>query len=108
MNYNVIFTSDGLRDAKRLRKKYHSFKTDLEHLIESLQEEPQQGEPLGKDCFKIRLSIASKNRGKRGGARVITCVKVIDETVYLMALYDKSEADTIAESDLNNRLLNIP
>lgn len=107
MSYKIVFTSDGLRDAKKLRKKYPSFKTDLGQLIESLQAEPQQGEPLGKDCFKIRLAITSKNRGKRGGARVITCVKIVDETVYLIALYDKSEADTIAQSDLNDRLLNI-
>ena len=77
-------------------------------MINSLQADPRQGESLGKDRLKIRLAIASKNRGKRGGASVITCVKIIDETVYLVALYDKSEADTIAESELNNRLLNIP
>ena len=108
MSYKIIFTSDGIRDAKKLRKKYPSFKNDLGQLIELLKDEPQQGEPLGKDCFKIRLAITSKNRGKSGGARVITCVKIVDETVYLIALYDKSESDTITESDLNDRLLNIP
>lgn len=108
MSYKIIFTSDGLRDAKKLRKKYPSFKNDLGLLIDLLQEEPQQGEPLGKDCFKIRLAISSKNRGKRGGARVITCVKIVGETVYLIAIYDKSEADTITDSDLTDRILNIP
>ncbi|QMW02029.1 type II toxin-antitoxin system RelE/ParE family toxin [Spirosoma foliorum] len=108
MSYKVIFTSDALRDAKQLRKKYPSFKSDLANLIESLQQDPQQGESLGKDCYKIRLAISSKNKGKRGGARAISCVKLIDETVYLVAIYDKSEADTIAEGDLDDRLLNIP
>ncbi|ADB41103.1 type II toxin-antitoxin system RelE family toxin [Spirosoma linguale] len=108
MSYKVAFTSDALRDAKRLRKKYPSFKSDLANLIESLQEDPQQGEPLGRDCYKIRLAISSKNKGKRGGARAISCVKIVDETVYLIALYDKSETETIAEGDLTDRLLNIP
>ncbi|WP_332368856.1 type II toxin-antitoxin system RelE/ParE family toxin [Spirosoma telluris] len=96
-----------MRDAKQLQKKYPSFKSDLASLIESLQQDPQQGESLGKDCYKIRLAISSKNKGKRGGARAISCVKLIDETVYLVALYDKSEADTIAEGDLKGRLLKI-
>jgi hypothetical protein len=30
---------------------------------------------LGKDCYKIRLSIASKGRGKSGGGRVILVSK---------------------------------
>jgi len=30
------------------------------------------GTPLGNDVYKIRLAIASKNKGKSGGARVIS------------------------------------
>jgi len=28
------------------------------------------GTPLGSDIYKIRLAVASKNKGKSGGARV--------------------------------------
>lgn len=28
-----------------------------------------QGEPLGKDCYKIRMAITSKGKGKSGGSR---------------------------------------
>ncbi len=108
MSYDVIATPDAVRDAKRLGKKYASFKVDLNALIDSLTTNPKQGESLGKDCYKVRLAIKSKNRGKSGGARVISCVKVVDEIVYLLAIYDKSEADTIAEEDLTNRRQQIP
>ena len=108
MSYDVIATPDAVRDAKRLGKKYASFKVDLNALIDSLTTNPKRGESLGKDCYKIRLAIKSKNRGKSGGARIISCVKVVDEIVYLLAIYDKSEADTIAEEDLTNRRLQIP
>lgn len=108
MSYDVIATPDAVRDAKRLGKKYASFKVDLNALIDSLTTNPKQGESSGKDCYKVRLAIKSKNRGKSGGARVISCVKVVDETVYLLAIYDKSEADTIAEEDLTNRRQQIP
>ena len=108
MSYDVIATPDAVRDAKRLGRKYASFKVDLNALIDSLTTNPKQGESLGKDCYKVRLAIKSKNRGKSGGARVISCVKVVDEIVYLLAIYDKSEADTIAEEDLTNRRQQIP
>ena len=65
------------------------------------------GTPIGKDCFKIRLAIKSKSKGKSGGARVITCVKIIAKTVYLIAIYDKSDFENMNDSDLKNRLKEI-
>lgn len=69
MNFSVSITPDAQREAKSLKKKYRSFKTDLANLIGALKINPQQGEPLGKDCFKVRLAINSKQKGKSGGAR---------------------------------------
>ena len=63
-------------------------------------ETPQQGTALGNNCYKVRLAITSKGKGKSGGARVITYVLVLDETVYLLSIYDKSEQDSISESEL--------
>lgn len=56
------------KQAKHLAKKYPSLKSDLFDLIQSLKENPKQGTPLGKGCFKIRFSIQSKGKGKSGGA----------------------------------------
>ena len=67
-------------------------------LVESLEENPQQGSPLGKDCYKIRLAITSKGKGKSGGARVITHVYIFRKTVYLLSVYDKSEQANIPPS----------
>ena len=72
--------------------------------MDSLEENPIQGEALGKDCYKIRVSIKSKGRGKSGGARVITRVKVVNQTVYLLSIYDKSEKDSISDKELNDLL----
>ncbi len=62
---------------------------------------PAAGTPLGRDCYKIRLAITSKNRGKSGGARVITCVKVVGETVYLLTVFDKADRANLAEGELD-------
>jgi hypothetical protein len=69
-------------------------------LIERLKEEPQQGTPLGDDCYKVRLSIASKNKGKSGGARVVTCVYLADSELYLLSIYDKSEKSSLNDKEL--------
>ncbi len=65
-------------------------------MINSLLENPIKGVDLGQGCFKIRLAIKSKGKGKAGGARVITCITFIQETVYLLSIYDKSETETIS------------
>jgi hypothetical protein len=50
------------------------------------------------------MAIGSKSGGKSGGARVITCVKIVKETVFLVSIYDKSESDNIPDEELNRRL----
>ncbi len=75
-------------------------KAEVLNLITSLEEDPTQGTPLGNDCYKIRLAIKSKGKGKSGGARVITCVKVVDGFVYLLTIYSKSEKDNISYKEL--------
>jgi hypothetical protein len=76
--------------------------------VQSLKEKPNQGIPLGNDCFKIRLAIASKGKGKSGGARVITYLKVSLTTVYLLTIFDKSEKEIIPDKELQSLLLQIP
>ena len=62
------------------------------------------GTPLGNNCYKIRLSITSKGKGKSGGARVITYVAVIKETIVLISIYDKSEQSAITDVEIKARL----
>jgi hypothetical protein len=50
------------------------------------------------------MAIESKSGGKSGGARIITCVKIVKETVFLVSVYDKSEIDNIPDDELNRRL----
>ena len=83
MSFNVYTSGFFDRELKRLSKKYSSVKNDYKTLVDSLKEEPKQGQPLGKDCYKIRMAIASKGKGKSGGSRVITCV-VAQGSVSLM------------------------
>lgn len=104
MSYNVIVTSGFKKQAKSIGKKYNSLKSDIEALIPLLEENPIQGQPLGKYCYKIRMAITSKCKGKSGGSRVITCVKVVEQNVYLLSIYDKSEKESISDKELDGLL----
>ena len=55
---------------------------------------------MGNDIYKIRLAIASKNKGKSGGVRVISFVKVIDTTVLLFSIYNKGVKDSISDKEI--------
>ena len=107
MSFNIETIDEFERELKRLSKKYPSIKDDYENLLYSLIDNPCQGIPLGKDCYKIRMAISSKNQGKSGGARVITYVKILKEKIYLIAIFDKSDMENISDSELNDRLDNI-
>ena len=97
----ILLTQSFKKEVKRLSKKYPSLSTDLRNLLTDLEANPQLGEPLGQDCYKIRLRITSKNRGKSGGSRIITYVQILDDVVYLLKLYDKSEQSTISDDELD-------
>jgi mRNA-degrading endonuclease RelE of RelBE toxin-antitoxin system len=100
MSYNIYTTSSFEKELKNLSKKYRSIKDDILSLSKSLKNNPLQGIPLGKDCYKVRMAISSKNSGKSGGARVITCVKIINQNVYLVSIFDKSEKENISDDEL--------
>lgn len=102
MNYNIEVTSYFAKQLKRLVKKYPSLKSEFSELINSLRENPEQGKRLGNNSYKIRLSIASKGKGKSGGSRVITHIQVVETKVFLLSIYDKSEQSDINDKDLNN------
>lgn len=100
MNYSISTIPLFDKQAKRLAKKYPSLKEDLAELLKSLADNPEQGKALGNSFYKIRLAITSKGKGKSGGARVITYVKVTATSVYLASIYDKSEKNTITDREL--------
>ena len=108
MRYRVDTTPNFEREAKKLIKKYKSLKNEINTLIESLEEMPQQGTHLGDDIYKIRLAVKSKGKGKRGGARVMTKVKITNEKVFMFSIYSKGEKDDISDKEIQDLIKEIP
>lgn len=96
----ITFTPEFRREYKQLSKKYRSLDADMQGLIAKLQENPTLGTSLGNNAYKIRLAITSKNKGKSGGARVITYYISDDTELYLLSIYDKSEQEKISDNDI--------
>ena len=100
MSYKIITIPSFERELKFLAKKHHSIPTDFEKLLDDLEINPIMGDEVLKDCYKIRMAITSKGKGKSGGARIITFVYVVEETIYLLSIYDKSETTSISDKEL--------
>ena len=105
MNCQIVTTEDFENNFKRLSKKYHSLDNDYEVLINDLLKNPEMGDNLGGNIRKVRMAVTSKNKGKRGGARVITCTvlaDVINTDIYLLTIYDKGEQDSISKKEIKH------
>jgi hypothetical protein len=77
-------------------------------LVQELKENPVQGTAIGKSCYKIRLAIKSKGKGKSGGARVVTNFVAANDTVYLLSIYDKSAKENLSDKELDELLQFVP
>lgn len=103
MNVSIDYLPEFERRSKVLAKKYKSFPKDYDAFLDELEKNPLMGDPLGHNTYKVRMAIASKGKGKSGGARVITYnvqQGMDDIRITLMSIYDKSEIDNVSDAYL--------
>ena len=89
MNCKIDTTPDFARDLKQLAKRYPSMKDDYRDFLDALR--------------KVRFPIASKAKGKSGGARVITHTVLVESDgadITLVTIYDKSDQASISNREL--------
>jgi mRNA-degrading endonuclease RelE of RelBE toxin-antitoxin system len=106
MKVKIITSKNFRKEASLLLKKYPSLRDELLSLEKLLLDNPFRGIPLGRNCYKIKISIRSKGKGKSGGARIITFIVQIAENqeqqtlVNLASIYDKSQFQNISDTRL--------
>jgi len=108
MKFNVFTIPPFDRQIKRMVKKYPSLKKEYATLIDTLKQKPTSGTSIGNNCYKIRMAIASKGKGKSGGARVVSYLQVKKNSVFLLSIYDKAELESISDKELASLLALIP
>ena len=74
---------------------------ELRNLENVLLENPKSGDAIQGTggLRKIRVSMETKGKGKRGGARVIYVDIEIKETIYFINVYTKNEKDDLTEDE---------
>lgn len=102
MSFKIVTIPSFDKEIKVLSKRHRSIPKDYEILLDDLEKTPKMGDEIIHNCFKIRLAITSKGKGKSGGARVITFVYIQDEIVYLLSIYDKSDKENISDKELRD------
>ena len=58
-NITVSVSDDFAKEAKRLAKKYPSFKQDYKEFLESIKNNPLQGDEITKNIFSEKSSVTS-------------------------------------------------
>jgi len=95
MNFKTTDLFD--KQAKKLSKKYKNLKSDLKSLINNFDTLHQSSTTIQKNLYKIRVANSSKNKGKSAGYRIYYYIQ-LEETTYLLTIYDKSEVEMIDEN----------
>lgn len=105
----IIATKSFIKSAKPLAKRYRSFQSDYNLLIEELTQNPHLGVDLGEGYRKVRMAISSKGKGKSGGCRVIT-LDMVERAgcLYLLYAYDKSDYDNVVLSVIKDMASELP
>jgi mRNA-degrading endonuclease RelE of RelBE toxin-antitoxin system len=98
VNFETVDRFDN--EVKKLSKKYNLIKEDIKSFIANFEDIHQEATTIKSNLYKVRLANSNKNKGKRAGYRVYYYLK-IDDTVYLLTIYDKSKIEKINENTLN-------
>lgn len=110
MEVNIVLGPEFKRQFKRLAKKYHSLRNDIDAWRKELLKDPFIGDDLGGGVRKIRMSIADKGKGKSGGARILTLNVWVSEDgldVILLTIYDKGEISNVKDEFIEFLIKNV-
>jgi len=91
--------------VKKLKKKYKHIENDYMAFVNEIQAIDDLGVNLGNGVYKVRIANTDKNSGKSSGYRLISYLKMVDNVLYLMFIYDKSEMENISEKEIDALIL---
>jgi len=94
------------KQSKKLAKKYKNLKNDLQLFVSNFEQIHQQSTTIKKNLYKTRLANSNKAKGKRAGYRIYYYIK-LEDSIYLLTIYDKSDTEMIDEKLLIDTVENI-
>ena len=91
--------------VKKLKKRYRHIEKDYIAFVNTIQTINDLGIDLGGGIYKVRIANSDKASGKSAGYRLISYLKMIDNELYLMFIYDKSDMENISEKEIDSLIL---
>jgi mRNA-degrading endonuclease RelE of RelBE toxin-antitoxin system len=85
----VLYTPEFKRNLRQLAKKYRRIKTDVQPLLDLLEQGQTPGDQIPGvqyEVFKVRLRNSDSAKGKSGGYRVIY-QRTTDGSIVMITLY---------------------
>ena len=98
----VIVSSNFNAQARKLKKRYRSFQSDLKTLTDELEAGNFLGDQISGTTaivYKVRLKNSDIKKGKSGGYRVIYQQRN-DVCILLVTLYSKSDESNITAKEI--------
>lgn len=107
LGYEVQKTSLFEKLVKDLGKNFRNIDSDIDGFTEALDDKTKLGVSLGNNVFKARIANSDKNKGKSAGYRLISYLKLENETLTYVYIYDKSQLENISEEKLDKIVLDM-
>jgi hypothetical protein len=104
-NLTIRDTEHFNKAVKKLKKRFRNIEKDYMAFVNSIENDDDFGIYLGDGIYKTRIANSDKNVGKSGGYRLISYLKLIDNELYLLFIYDKSDFENIGENEIDSLIL---
>lgn len=105
-NLRIIKADTYNKAVKKLKKRFSHIEVDVDVFFEKISALEELGVHLGNNVYKARIANPDKNSGKSSGYRLISYLRLIDNELYLLFIYDKSDFENINESEIDFLILN--
>jgi hypothetical protein len=105
-NLEIRDTDNFNKAVKKLKKRFRNIEKDYTAFVDSIKSGDDLGIHLGDNIYKARIANSDKNSGKSGGYRLITYLKLVENELYLLFIYDKSDFENISENEIDSLIMN--
>ncbi len=100
---NLVVSDGFIRRLKRLKKKYRRIESDVDSLVEIIENGEIPGDKMQGTgeyiVYKTRLASQDLQRGKSGGFRVIYYLRTATY-ILLLTIYIKTEQEDISAQEI--------
>jgi hypothetical protein len=93
--HTVVEMSEFVKSAKKLGLS----DGEREAIVNLIASDPDAGDEISGTGGMRKLRVASKDKGKSGGYRVITFFSGVDIPVFLVTIYGKSQKENITDAE---------